>query len=259
MVPGWGTALNGLGLFGNKGPKYLSLALAASGVICLALAFLLVISLRVPADRSGGENDMGAPDEFASEGVAVYDEDSEAPFWVVYVTGAVMRPGVYEIPAGSRVNDAVRMAGGLLRQADEEAVNLAEAAADGLHISVPDKMAAPIPGEAAAGLPQGAPPRRPASGVKPATDASARRESAAGKPKMPKEPKKREVSEKVNINEATAEELRRLPGIGAVLSGAIIAYRDANGPFTEVEELTRVKGIGRKRFESVRDFVTVSR
>ncbi|MDR1021307.1 MAG: helix-hairpin-helix domain-containing protein [Synergistaceae bacterium] len=251
--------MNAPGLFGYKGPKYLPLALAVSGVLCLVLVFLLAVSLRGTANRPAGEESAtDMPDEFVSEGSAAYEggsiygAEAEAP-WVVYVTGAVMKPGVYEIPAGSRVNDAVRMAGGLSRTADEEAVNLAEEAEDGLHISVPDKIAASAV-EAAVNLPQDAPPRRQAAEAV-ATGLARKGKAASGS----KESKKPGTSEKVNINEATAEELRSLPGIGPVLSGAIITYRETNGPFTEAEDLTKVNGIGRKRFESVRDFITVSR
>ncbi|MDR0648593.1 MAG: helix-hairpin-helix domain-containing protein [Synergistaceae bacterium] len=241
--------MNGPGLFGYRGPKYLPLALAASGVLCLVLVFVLAVSFRGGSDRPAATN--VAPDEFASEGGAAreggsaYDDVArDNPIWVVYVTGAVMKPGVYEIPAGSRVNDAVKMAGGFLRTADEEAVNLAEEAEDGLHVSVPEKSAAPQ-GEAVTGTTRDAQSR--GAGAKAA--APARGKSA-------REPG---TSEKVNINEATAEDLRRLPGIGPVISSAIVAYREANGPFTETLELTRVKGIGRKRFDAIRDFVTVSR
>jgi competence protein ComEA len=95
--------------------------------------------------------------------------------------------------------------------------------------------------------------------AKTAIAAAQRKGHAADEPRESQKTGRPGISDKVNINEAAAEELRSLPGIGPVLSDAIIAYRETNGPFRDVEELTRVKGIGRKRFESVRDFVTVSR
>jgi competence protein ComEA len=126
----------------------------------------------------------------AYEGDSIYGAEAKAP-WVVYVTGAVMKPGVYEIPAGSRVNDAVKMAGGLSRTADEEAVNLAEEAEDGLHVSVPEKIEASAE-EAAVSLTQHAPPRRPAAEAVAA--ASTRKGKTAGEPKESKKSKKPGIS-----------------------------------------------------------------
>jgi competence protein ComEA len=220
--------------------KYLPIILAGMGTICLVLVFLSVVLIR---DSAGSPDAADASqDEFAQDGTdyetnGVYDEGkrSEPAIWVVYVTGAVMRPGVYEIPEGSRVDDAVKMAGGFTPKADAEAVNLAEEAGDGIHIRIPLREDA----AAAAGKPSAAGPsaRKPRGGV-------------SGKQKE---------AEKVNINEATAEELQKLPGIGAVLSAAIVAYRETSGFFSETEELMKVNGIGRKRFEAIRDLITVSR
>jgi competence protein ComEA len=254
--------------------KYLPLILAGSGAICLVLALLLVILLRGPASSPGADN--GVPDEFVREGESdheLYGADGTESAWVVYVTGEVMRPGVYEIPQGGRINDAVRMAGGFTALADREAVNLAEEAEDGIHIRVPERTVeilyqieenTGLKGEALN-------ERRPAGGelasrgqgvndakeAKEAKEAkNSRQNSYVSRPSLGGASG---VSEKININEATEDELQRLSGIGPVLAGAIVAYRETNGPFSETEDLIKVKGIGRKRFESVKDFVTVSR
>ena len=223
--------------------KYLPFICAGIGALCILLAFAAVISLRGPSDdREGAE----VPDEFVSAGFSDYETNGayeaggtrELAPWAVYVTGAVMSPGIYEIPEGSRIGQAIKMAGGFTPQADEEVLNLAEVAGDGVHIRVPLKGADDGPGRLA--MPQaGSPVRRPASGK---TGGGGRKQESA-----------------VNINEATAEELQELPGIGKVLSSAIVAYRETSGFFTEIEDLTKVNGIGRKRFEAIRDLVTVSR
>jgi competence protein ComEA len=221
--------------------KYLPIIMAGTGAICLVLVFLSVILIR----GSAGSPAVAkvSPDEFAQDGAdyetdGVYDADetSEPAIWVVYVTGAVARPGVYEIPEGSRVNDAVKTAGGFTSLADPDAVNLAEEAYDGLHVRIPlnGDDAEAVRKDSGAGASARKPPRGAASG-------------------------KQKAEERININEATAEELQKLPGIGPVLSSAIIAYRETSGFFAETEELMKVNGIGRKRFEAIRDLVTVSR
>lgn len=141
---------------------------------------------------------------------------------VVHVVGEVRRPGVYELPEGARVLDAVRAAGGLTRRADAAAINLARPVVDGEQIAVPRRGAPPPAAPAAPG--------------------------AAG----PVQP-----GAKINLNLAGAAELDTLPGIGPVLAGRIVAYRDEHGPFASVRDLLNVSGIGPKTFESIEPLVTV--
>lgn len=247
--------------------KYPPLILAGSGAVCLVLALVLVILFRGPASSPGSEN--AAADEFVTEGQAVYetyeahkdvpqfevDESSAPPAWVVYVTGEVISPGVYEMPPGGRINDAIRMAGGFTVLADREAVNLAEEAEDGIHIRVPRKTVemsgqSASQGENAKDAKNSAQisyVKRPSRGEKTAASSSRVDARASG------------MSEKIDVNNADLNELQKLSGIGPVLARAIVTYRETNGPFIETEDLIKVKGIGRKRFESIRDFVTVSR
>ena len=133
----------------------------------------------------------------------------------VYVTGAVASPGVYAVEAGSRLEQVVAAAGGLTGDADPEAVNLAVRVEDEQHWHVPRA------GESA---------RPPTSGAPTA-------------------------SSKIDLNSATARELETLPGIGAVRAQSIIDYRQANGPFSSVDDLIAVSGIGPATVESVRDLV----
>ncbi|MDR3255844.1 MAG: helix-hairpin-helix domain-containing protein [Synergistaceae bacterium] len=228
-------------------------------------AIFLVVLLHGKFSPMALETDNAAPPtpEFAESSPYPDDEYFTRPAgnWVVYVTGSVMRPGVYEVPHGSRMNDAVRIAGGFSVRADPEAVNLAEKIEDGVHIRIPQRDATasetvqnnpsgslsivqepPSPVDAG-GATSGAPViTRPKNSKNPANDQKS--ESAPGK---------------IDINSAAAEELQSLPGVGPSISAAIVEYRSANGPFFDTSDLMKVRGIGQKRFEAVRDLITVSR
>ncbi len=136
---------------------------------------------------------------------------------VVDVTGAVRRPGVYRLPVGARVQEAVRRAGGATRRADSAAVNLAAKVADGQQILVPER--APAAGTAAR-------PSVPGGGTAPAGP--------------------------VSLNGATAEQLDQLDGVGPATAAKIIAWRTANGGFSSVDDLAQVAGIGPKKLEALR-------
>ena len=138
----------------------------------------------------------------------------------VHVAGWVRSPGVYEVREGDRVIDAIELAGGPKPKAQLTGLNLAALLTDGQQILVPGPATSTT-----------APP-----GVGTAPDAG---------------------STLVNVNTAAAEELETLPGIGEVLAQAIIAYREEHGPFTSVDELDEVSGIGPVTLEEIRDLVTV--
>lgn len=132
---------------------------------------------------------------------------------VVDVTGAVRRPGVYRLPAGARVQDALRRAGGATRKANASAVNLAAKVADGQQILVPERA-----------------PAAPRSAV-----------AGASTPAGP-----------VSLNSATAEQLDQLDGVGPATAAKIIAWRTANGGFASIDDLAQVAGIGPKKLEALR-------
>jgi competence protein ComEA len=137
----------------------------------------------------------------------------------VHVAGRVRHPGLVRLAAGSRVLDAVRAAGGTAPGADLDAVNLARKLVDGEQIRIPAR------GEPATATPSGTPGATAAAGP-------------------------------LDLNTATAEQLDALPGVGEVTAGRIVAYRSAH-PFTSVDELLEVPGIGQRRFEQLKDLVTV--
>jgi competence protein ComEA len=138
-----------------------------------------------------------------------------APALVVDVVGAVRRPGLYRLPQGSRVADAVARAGGATRRADIALVNLAAPLADGTQVVVPLR----------------------------ATLAS----GGASSPSAPAGP--------VHLNTATLEQLDALPGVGPVTAQKILDYRQQHGAFSSVDELDAIPGIGPARLDQLRKLV----
>jgi len=175
---------------------------------------------------------------------------------VVHVAGAVTRPGVYSLPPGSRMVDAVTAAGGATAAADPNAVNLARLIADGERLYLPTReevrkrnAGAAAGGAAAGGAASGSswdPWPEPSGGVEAGGLGDGAAGGAAGNGGGP-----------VNLNTATASELDGLPGIGPTLAARIIQYRTENGPFNASEELLNVSGIGDKKFDELKDLVTV--
>lgn len=202
-------------------------AVLAVGLLVLAgLAFLRSASpaptLTLPRAEPGS-----AP---VAEGPAPPTAASAPPVTVtVHVAGQVNNPGVYALPAGGRVADAVVAAGGSSGEADLEQVNLAARVADGERVYVPKK------GES--------PPAVVASGPATATAAGGTAGAAAGSP--------------VDLNTATAEQLEALPGVGPATSRAILTYRANHGRFRSVTELLEVPGIGPAKLEALRPLVRV--
>lgn len=142
-----------------------------------------------------------------------------APALIIDVTGEVVSPGVYELPAGSRVIDAIKAAGGARPKAALSDLNLARIIKDGEQIYV-DLI----------------------------YKAGARTRSAS-KAVTPRGP--------ININRATASDLDVLDGIGPVIAKRIIAFRTTNGPFTAIEDLLKVSGIGDAKFAQFKEKIRV--
>jgi competence protein ComEA len=195
-----------------------------AGLLVAALVFL--VGARFLLHGSSASTTLARPIVGSAEAEAGSgSSDGSAPpaassRLVVYVVGAVRRPGLYRVPSGSRVADAVALAGGLTRKADPAGVNLAAPVADGEQLVVPSRL----PVEVA--LAEGAPV--PGS-------------SATGGP--------------VQLSVATVEQLDSLPGIGPVTAHKIVDYRTAHGAFRSVDELDEVPGIGPARVEQLRGLV----
>jgi competence protein ComEA len=141
------------------------------------------------------------------------------PAVVVDVAGAVRRPGLYRLPQGSRIADALARAGGATPKASVEGVNLAAPLADGEQVVVPWRT----PGGGVAAAPAGS-PAGPASGP-------------------------------VSLSTATVEQLDALPGIGPVTAQKIVDYRTAHGAFHSVDELDAISGIGPAKLDQLHGLV----
>ncbi|MER7865990.1 helix-hairpin-helix domain-containing protein [Streptomyces sp. enrichment culture] len=172
-------------------------------------------------DGGGGES-SGAPDPFGQAGGTTGQAGgTTAPEIVVDVSGKVRDPGVHRLPAGSRVEDALKAAGGVRPGTKTGGLNRARFLVDGEQLVVGG----------------------PASAAAAAPAAPAGTGAAAG-PTAP-----------VSLNTATVDQLDTLPGVGPVLAQHIVDYRTRNGGFRSVEELREVNGIGDRRFADLRDLV----
>ncbi len=225
----------------------LALYVALGLIVCLLGARYLRTQVAPP----GGEAVGAAPTATTAApggpsatggGATVSLERADGGRVTVHVAGAVRRPGVYRLPAGARVDDALRRAGGAARRADLTAVNLAAKLEDGRQVLVP--LRPPAAGEAGGGSVAGGGPAGSAGGGGGGGGGGAG--AGAGAPAAP-----------VNLNTATLEQLDTLDGVGPGIARRILEYREQHGGFRRVEELGEVPGIGDKRLATLLALVTV--
>jgi competence protein ComEA len=175
----------------------------------IAIALLLVGARAIRAEGSDGPS--GAASSSSSGGFSI-SAGGGGPDVVVDVAGAVRRPGVYRLPAGARVIDALKRAGGAARGAALEAINRAARLADGQQVVVPERT----PGGTAA------------------TAAAATEDGP------------------ISLGSATVDQLDTIDGIGPVTAEKIVEYRDRHGGLASVDQLDEVSGIGPATMESLR-------
>lgn len=183
-----------------------------------------------PPEQPRDPGQAGPAGESTSAGAAAVPTST---LLVIHVAGAVKHPGIYQLASGARAHEAIAAAGGLSRDADDSALNLAAVVHDAEQLYVPRK------GESPRAPPVGSAPDI-GSGADPGTGAGAGQPGAI-----------------VNVNTADATILQQLPGIGPALAGHIIEFRTANGPFSSLAELDAVSGIGPvmlKRLEPLVEF-----
>jgi len=191
-----------------------------------------LVILLIGANYLRGQLSASAHEETAAVTIGL-KEDRTTSRLKVHVVGAVTRPGLYEVDAGSRVADALEKAGGATPAADLNLINLAAKLADGQQLVVPEK------GDTE-GLGTGA---TAASGAGSAGGSAGT--GATG------------VKQPINLNTATAEQLDVLDGIGPKTAQKIIEYREAHGGFNSIEELMEVSGIGAAKFEQIKNQVVI--
>lgn len=198
------------------------------------------------AEPNAGDTDQNRkaePSAGSTDRTELSDASSEeAKTLVVHICGAVSAPGVYELPAGSRIIDAVEAGGGFLPEADEACCNLAEEIVDGCQIYIMTKSESCADGqtEKKAGI-QTSP-----DGDMQTTDRNVRSNSA---PAL--------ENGLVNLNTADVAVLMTLPGIGESRAKAIISYREQQGAFTKIEDIMKISGIKQAAFSKIKDKITV--
>ncbi len=190
-------------------PELSRAQVAVYGAIAVAL---LLVGARAIRGEAGAETSFAAGSSGGSGSSGSFTISGEAGDVVVDVTGAVARPGVYRLPAGSRVDDAVKRAGGAAGGAQLEAVNLAARLADGQQVVVPE---------------------RGPDGSAAVTGASAEEGP-------------------ISLGTATAEQLDTIDGIGPVTAADIVEFRDQHGGLASVDQLDQISGIGPATMESLR-------
>ena len=198
-------------------------------VICAGLGlvlggfFLLKPVAQTPAKESNLQTEVTTVSkdstdekEDGNQKEEVVDQD----LITVDVKGAVKSPGIYDLPVGSRINDAVQKAGGLTDNADSKFINFAQRISDEALVYVPTK-------------------------------------EEATSQEMPSSASNNKENKKVNLNKASVEELKQVKGLGAKRAQDIIDHRESNGKFKSVDDLKKVSGIGAKTIEKLKEYVTV--
>jgi len=179
---------------------------------------------------SGSETGSNTGSESAGDSESVEGESPESSAGggslFVHILGEVTNPGLYELREGDRAIDAVAAAGGLTEAADETQLNLARFLNDGEQIVVP-AVGATIPG------------------IPPAPGTGGAGTGGTG------------PGSTISLNTADAAALEELPGVGPELAARIVAWRETNGPYTSVDDLLNVAGIGEKTVDGLRDSATV--
>ncbi len=210
---------------------------------------LELTAVSTDAADTGGSGVPVISAETASPEAALSEEPPEIR---VYVAGAVHHPGVYRLETGDRLVDGIEAAAGATDDADLDAVNLAMRVEDEGYYYIPAKVNQPtanIDLETTADV-SPAPQFPEAATNRPTAESPGETVESAthtGKPTGP-----------LNLNTANQTELETLPDVGPVRARAIIAYREENGPFAAVEEITAVSGIGQGTLDNLQGLITVA-
>jgi len=201
-------------------PELSRTQVAVYGAIAVALLFVGARAVRGEGEAGGGGGYTYADysTDAGAEGEAGFSVEEGGGDVVVDVTGAVRRPGVYRMPAGSRVNDAVKRAGGPSGEAALDSINLAARLADGQQVVVPEGVTTGQGGASVA-----------ASGAATAEDAP------------------------ISLGTATTAELDTIDGIGPVTAADIIDFREEHGGLSSVDQLDQISGIGPATMEALRE------
>jgi len=192
-------------------------------LIILGLILVVVAGLGVMAYRHYGPAESSAVLIEETQDPKVLNVEKAGQL-IVHVAGAVKREGVYKLKFGDRIIDALNLAGGAADLADLSSINLAEKVKDGQKVNIPVK--------------------------------SINVERVSGDP-VTRKSGTSAVGGKVNINSATEKDLCKIAGIGASTAKKIIEHRAANGPFSKIEDIMKVKSIGKGKFGKIKDQIRI--
>jgi len=187
-------------------------------ILCIFIIFLIV-GYKV----SNVNKPVNNQDIFEEEAI---EDKNKGGNIVVYVNGEIKNPGVYTLKENSRVENVIKAAGGFTEKADKEKINLAKKLKDEDYILISKRV-------------------------------DELSNNTSNKETKPKEEPSSKEPDKVNLNTATKEELKTIPGVGDVTAQRIVDYREEKGSFSSIEELKNVERIGDKTFEKIKEYVDV--
>lgn len=197
-------------------------------ILTVIVISVVLLSFGIWKFSDGGSSDSESINIIQEEKSSETVMEEDTGYIIVDISGEVVNPMVIELPAGSRIQDAISGAGGLTKNADISTVNRAEKLEDGTKILIPSK-------------------NETSDGNISSSESSSGSASTNIK----------ENNNRVNINKADSEELRTLDGVGPAMAERIITYRNENGSFKTIEDLKNVSGIGDKTFEKLKNNICV--
>ena len=207
----------------DKIKEYKIIVICAGLGLVLGGFFLLKPDAQAPAKETKVQTEVTTISKDSAdekEDKSQKEQSVKQDLIIVDVKGAVKAPRIYDLPVGSRINDAVQKAGGLTDNADSKSINLAQKISDETLVYVPTK-------------------------------------EEATSQEMPSSASNSKGNKKVNLNKASLEELKQVKGLGAKRAQDIIDHRDSNGKFKSVDDLKKISGFGAKTIEKLKDYVTV--
>lgn len=219
--------------------RYRKAIITGGGVLIFLFAGIITM-LFLPSEKH--EADSRNSFQNSQPQTQIQQQPSQNPsqppkIWYAYITGEVMRPGVYKLSEDARIFQLVDAAGGFTINADTTSINLAEPLADGVQVHVTAKEPLYLQSQRQATIP----------GI-PARQNTTTRTNI--------QPSRQTQSGLIDINHATASELTSIPGIGPAIAQRIIEYRNANGNFTRPDDLINVRGIGKAKLAQILPHVT---
>lgn len=188
-------------------------------IFIVVLAIVIVVGSFYSFWQKNSVSDQVTTGDVMAKGSKANEEKNNEI--LVYVSGAVNKPGVFKLGHNARIIDLVNLAGGLTSEADVAKTNMAQVLKDGMHIHVVAKV---VVSQGGGNLPTNT--GKGSGGI-------------------------------VNINTADKSALDTLPGVGPALAERILEYRQTNGYFTEIEGLRKVPGVGASKFEKMKDKITI--